>query len=146
MHTEIDHKTFALWVLRIGVAGTFIGHGVFAIMGKASWFQYFHPFGITDVEVITNMLLFVGVMDLMLAAHVLIRPWRPLVLWMAVWGLWTAMIRWPFGPDPIWDFVERWSNWAAPLALAALMHSIHEVEKPAAVTPATPVVPAPEAK
>ena len=30
------------------------------------------------------------------------------------------MIRWPIGPDPIWDFFERWTNWGAPLALLLL--------------------------
>ena len=24
-------------------------------------------------------------------------------------------------PDPIWDFVERWANWGAPLALLLLL-------------------------
>jgi hypothetical protein len=31
------------------------------------------------------------------------------------------MIRWPIGPDPIWDFVERSANWGAPLALLFLI-------------------------
>lgn len=111
----------ATWALRIGVAGEFIGHGVFALQGKASWFIYFKPFGITDPATITTILLVVGTMDLLLALHVLVRPWKPAVLWMALWGLFTAAIRWPLGPDPVWDFVERWANWAAPLALAWLM-------------------------
>lgn len=105
------------WILRIGVAGEFLGHGMFAIQGKQSWFKYFEAFGISDPSTITTMLLVVGVMDVVLAIIVLVRPVRPLLLWMAAWGLWTALIRWPFGGDPVWDFVERWANWAAPLAL-----------------------------
>jgi len=108
------------WVLRIAVAGEFIGHGVFAIQGKESWFKYFEVFGITSPDTITILLLLVGIMDLVLALLVLIRPMRVFVLWMAVWGLWTALIRWPFGPDPVWDFLERWTNWGAPLALLFL--------------------------
>lgn len=111
----------AEWVLRIAVAGEFIGHGVFALQGKEGWFKYFHAFGITDPEIIIKLLFFVGLMDIALALHILIRPVRILVLWMAFWGLWTAMIRWPIGPDPIWDFAERWANWGAPLALLLLM-------------------------
>lgn len=65
-------------------------------------------------------------MDILLALHVLIRPLRIVVLWMAFWGLWTTMIRWPFGPDPVWDFIERWANWGAPLALAFLMNKRHK--------------------
>ena len=109
------------WILRIAVAGEFIGHGVFALQGKASWFVYFKPFGITDPETIVTLLAIVGAIDLLLALLVLIKPIRPAILWMAVWGLFTAMIRWPFGPDPVWDFVERWANWGAPLALYLLL-------------------------
>lgn len=29
------------WVLRIAVAGEFIGHGMFALQKKAGWFKYF---------------------------------------------------------------------------------------------------------
>lgn len=107
----------AIWALRIGVAGEFLGHGIFAIQGKEGWFKYFTAFGITDPETITTMLMVVGIMDVLLAILVLIKPLKPALLWMAFWGLWTALVRWPFGPDPIWDFVERFANWAAPLAL-----------------------------
>jgi len=109
------------WVLRIAVAGEFIGHGAFALQGKASWFVYFKPFGITDPGTITTLLMLVGAVDLLLALLVLIKPIRPAVLWMAVWGLFTAMIRWPIGPDPIWDFIERWANWGAPLVLYMML-------------------------
>jgi len=109
------------WILRIAVAGEFAGYGVFALQGKVSWFKYFHSVGITGDETILTILTIVGIMDLFLALHILIRPIRAGVLWMALWGLWTAMIRWPVGPDPLWDFVERWANWGAPLALLFLI-------------------------
>lgn len=109
------------WILRIAVAGEFLGHGVFALQGKEGWFKYFDAFGISDVETIKTMLLIVGIMDIILAILVLVRPIRIFVLWMAFWGLWTALIRWPFGGDPIWDFFERWTNWGAPLALLLIL-------------------------
>ena len=109
------------WVLRVAVAGEFFGHGMFALQGKEGWFKYFYPFGITNAETITTLLLLVGIMDIALAILILTRPVRAALLWMAVWGLWTAMIRWPFGPDPIWDFVERSANWGAPLALLLML-------------------------
>lgn len=114
-------KVRAEWILRIAVAGEFIGHGAFALQGKEGWFKYFYPFGITDPQTIVSLLLVVGLMDMLFALHVLVRPIRIAVLWMAFWGLWTAMIRWPFGPDPFWDFVERWTNWGAPLALFLML-------------------------
>lgn len=109
------------WVLRIAVAGEFLGHGVFALQGKEGWFKYFEPFGITDVQVMVTLLMIVGIVDVLLAVMVLVKPIRMAVLWMAFWGLFTAMIRWPFGPDPIWDFVERWANWGAPLVLYMML-------------------------
>jgi len=109
------------WILRIAVAGEFIGHGVFALQGKEGWFKYFEPFGITSVETMTTILFVVGIVDVALALLILFKPVRVALLWMAFWGLWTALIRWPIGPDPIWDFMERWANWGAPLALLFLV-------------------------
>lgn len=117
----MNNAKIASWVLRIAVAGEFIGHGAFALQGKEGWFKYFNAVGITNTETIVTMLLFVGIMDILLALLVLIKPIRIAVLWMALWGLWTALIRWPIGPDPVWDFAERWANWGAPLALSLLM-------------------------
>lgn len=105
------------WILRIGVAGEFFGHGMFALQGKEGWFKYFEAFGFTNPETMKMMLTLVGVMDMLMVILVLFKPIRIALLWMAFWGLWTALVRWPFGPDPIWDFVERWANWAGPLAL-----------------------------
>ena len=113
----MQNRSAMEWILRIAVAGEFLGHGVFALQGKEGWFKYFEPFGITNPDTIVTILLWVGIMDVLLALLVLIKPIRIAVLWMALWGFWTALIRWPFGPDPIWDFFERWANWGAPLAL-----------------------------
>lgn len=108
------------WILRIGVAGEFLGHGSFALQQKAGWIKYFQSVGMSPDTAMTLMPL-IGILDIALAILVLVKPIRPLLLWMAIWGFWTAMIRWPVGPDPIWDFFERWSNWAAPLALYLLV-------------------------
>lgn len=111
----------AEWVLRVAVAGEFVGHGVFALQGKEGWFKYFEAVGITETQTIVTLLAIVGTLDILLAFQVLVRPIRVAVLWMALWGLWTALLRWPIGPDPMWDFVERWANWGAPLALLYLL-------------------------
>lgn len=104
------------------MAGEFLGHGVFALQIKEGWFKYFHAVGITDGETIITLLFVIGVLDIALALLVLARPVRIALLWMAFWGLWTALVRWPIGPDePIWDFLERWANWGAPLALLFLL-------------------------
>lgn len=110
---------FVSWVLRIAVAGEFIGHGVFALQAKADWVGWFSKFGIADPEVATKLLFAIGILDIILAAFVLIKPIRILLLWMTFWGFWTALIR-PLVGMPIWDFVERSANWGAPLALLSM--------------------------
>jgi len=104
------------WALRIGVFGEFLGHGIFALQHKVGWLKYFDSLGISN-ETANTLMTYIGVMDIALALAVLFIPFSAAILWMALWGLWTALIRWPIGPDPIWDFFERWANWGAPLAL-----------------------------
>lgn len=110
----------AEWVLRIAVAGEFIGHGVFSLQGKKDWIGWFAKFGVTDANLASQLLFAVGVVDISLAILVLIRPVRIALLWMTLWGFWTALLR-PVVGMPVWDFVERWANWGAPLALLLLI-------------------------
>ncbi|MDO8430120.1 MAG: hypothetical protein Q7S73_02025 [bacterium] len=108
------------WVLRIAVAGEFFGHGIFALQGKKDWIGWFANFGVSDVGTATTFLFWVGAMDVLLAILVLVKPVRLALLWMVFWGFWTALIR-PLVGMPIWDFVERWANWGAPLSLLLLV-------------------------
>lgn|SRR3989338_3782194 len=110
----------AEWVLRIAVAGEFIGHGVFAIQGREDWVGWFTNFGITEPTLATQILFIIGVLDIFLALLILARPVRLALLWMALWGFWTALIR-PLVGMPVLDFIERWANWGAPLALLLLI-------------------------
>ena len=108
------------WVLRVAVAGEFIGHGVFAIQGKKDWVGWFANFGVSDAGTAATLLFWIGVMDVLLAILVLVKPVRLALLWMVFWGFWTALLR-PLVGLPVWDFVERWANWGAPLALLLLL-------------------------
>lgn len=104
------------WVLRIGVAGEFLGHGVFAVLKKADWIKWTEQLTGLDTATATTFMLVVGVVDILLAILVLTKPMKPVLLWMTFWGFWTALVR-PLVGLPIWDFIERFANWAAPLAL-----------------------------
>ena len=108
------------WILRIAVAGEFLGHGVFALQGRQAWIDWFSIFGISDVSIAAQILFFIGLTDVLLAVLILIRPVRLALLWMAFWGFWTALMR-PIAGDSIFEFVERWANWGAPLALLLLV-------------------------
>ncbi len=116
----MDKTKLLEWVLRISVAGEFIGHGVFALQGKKQWIGWFSNFGVSDAELAAKLLFIVGVIDIALAILVLVKPIRIALLWMVFWGFWTALLR-PLVGEPIWDFVERWANWGAPLALLLLL-------------------------
>ncbi len=108
------------WVLRIAVAGEFIGHGVLAMQGKKDWIGWFAQFGITNTDTATMLLFIIGLLDVIFAIITLIRPVRLILLWMVFWGFWTALLR-PIVGMPIWDFIERSANWGAPLALLLLV-------------------------
>lgn len=108
------------WVLKVSIAGEFIGHGVFALQGKNDWIGWFANFGVSDTGTATRLLFIVGLMDVALAIIILIKPVRLALLWMVFWAFWTALVR-PLVGLPVWDFVERWANWGAPLALLLLL-------------------------
>ncbi len=108
------------WVLRVAVAGEFLGHGTFALQGRQAWVEWFSIFGISDVQTAATLLWLIGLVDVILAVLVLIKPVRIALLWMAFWGFWTALMR-PIAGDSIFEFVERWANWGSPLALLLLV-------------------------
>lgn len=112
------------WALRIGIAGEFFGHGLLAILGKADWIKWIGDLTGVSPSTAATLLLLVGISDVLVALVVLFRPVSPLVLWVllwaTVWGFWTALVR-PivadFEPKSWLDFIERFANWGAPLAL-----------------------------
>jgi hypothetical protein len=108
------------WVLKIAVAGEFIGHGVLAMQGKKDWIGWFASFGISDAGLAAKLLFLVGLLDVILAVIILIKPIRIALLWMVFWGFFTALLR-PLVGMPIWDFIERFANWGAPLALLLIV-------------------------
>ena len=107
------------WILRITIAGEFVGHGVFALQGKAQWVVWIEKMLHVSHPVAAQLLLLIGLSDLLVAFIVLVKPIRGVLLWAALWGFWTALVR-PLIGEPIWDFIERWANWGAPLALLML--------------------------
>jgi hypothetical protein len=109
------------WILRVGVAGEFLGHGLLAIGGKKDWIGWMSQLTGTSTETATTLMLLVGLMDVAVAIIVLIKPLRPILLWAAFWGFWTAILR-PIVGQSILDFVERFANVAAPLALYYLLN------------------------
>ena len=104
------------WLLRIGVAGEFFGHGMLAIGKKPDWIKWMVQLIHVTPVTATHLIVWIGVFDVIVAAIVLFKPIRPILLWAAFWGFWTALVRPLVGVGWL-DFIERFANWAAPLAL-----------------------------
>jgi hypothetical protein len=100
----------------MGVAGELLGHGILALQGKADWIKWISQIINVDASTATTLLLLIGISDVIVALIVLARPVPKVLLWAAFWGFWTALVR-PLVGQPIWDFIERFANLAAPLAL-----------------------------
>ncbi|MBI5729016.1 MAG: hypothetical protein HY983_02115 [Candidatus Magasanikbacteria bacterium] len=104
------------WILRVAVAGEFFGHAMFALQGKAQWAGWLIKlFGVGNATALT-ILTVIGVADIVVALIMLLRPIRVVLLWAAFWGFATALVR-PIVGESFWDFIERFANWGAPLAL-----------------------------
>lgn len=105
-------------LFRLAVCAEFVGHGAFGIIGKAAWLPYFAAFGISE-EWAWRLMPVVGGIDITLGLLALLSPRRLPLLWMAFWGLMTALLR-PVAGEPLWEAVERAGNVGAPLALLLL--------------------------
>ncbi len=104
------------WTLRIAMCGEFLGHGVFAYQAAPHFrLLVMGSLGVSE-ETAATVLPVIGTIDFTIAALVLIKPIRAVLLWGAIWGLLTGLAR-PLSGREIWDFVERWPNWGIPLAL-----------------------------
>ncbi len=78
------------WIFRIAVAMEFIGHGAFGIITKQAWVAYFGVVGIPEPWA-WKLMPMVGTVDILLGLTALFRPCRAALLYMTVWGLWTAL-------------------------------------------------------
>ena len=61
---SVNRRLAAYWVLRVGAALCFIGHGAFGFITKAAWLPYFGVVGIPESSAYTLMPL-VGAVDVM---------------------------------------------------------------------------------
>jgi hypothetical protein len=103
------------WIFRLAFFMEFVGHGAFGILGgKAGWVPYFGAVGIGEPMAWRLMPLF-GFVDVSIGILTLFRPMRAVILYGAVWGLWTALLR-PLSGEALWEMLERAGNYGIPLA------------------------------
>ena len=89
------------WVLRIGVAGEFVGHGWVGTSRPTAWLPFFHAFSLTT-DVAESMMPLIGVWDIFVGMLILGLPLRGLLVWTACWGFVTALLR-PLAGQGWWD-------------------------------------------
>lgn len=111
-------QTLLFWLLRIACGLEFIGHGAFGVITKAAWVPYFGVVGIPD-RWAWRLMPAVGSFDIFVGLLVLLKPVRLALLYMAVWGLWTALLR-PLSGEPVWELIERAPNYLIPFSLLYL--------------------------
>jgi hypothetical protein len=108
----------AYWVLRVGAALCFIGHGAFGFIGKAAWLPYFAVVGIPESWA-WRLMPIVGAVDVVAGMAVLFAPRALPVVYMTVWATWTALLR-PLAGESVFETLERAGNYGVPLALLLL--------------------------
>lgn len=114
----------ATWVLRIGLATVFITHGLEALGRHPGFIDLLISSARTWLHVslkeslAVQMLFVIGVVDILVAVLLLIRPWKTLLAWLCFWGLITALSR-PlahgFASYP--EVLLRVSHFLAPVAI-----------------------------
>lgn len=120
MVTHSDKQLhLATWILRIGVFGIFLGHGVFAVQGNIRWLPFLETVGFSN-ELAIQIMPIIGILDILVAISVIIKPLRPILMWAVFWAFLTALMR-PIAGGSFLDFVERAGNWATPLALLLIL-------------------------
>jgi hypothetical protein len=116
--TKLRENERIKWFLQVAICLTFLGHGVFAMHTHPAWVPYITGFGFSE-QFAVFIMPYIGYLDVVIAISVLLRPMRIVLMWCVLWAFLTALAR-PISGAPIWDFVERASNWTVPLVLLYL--------------------------
>jgi hypothetical protein len=115
-----DVKTRLLELfLRIGASCTFFGHGMLALNVNPKWIEHITVFGFAD-QTAQSLLIVIGCMDLLMTLALLFYPIRAVIIWAVIWPL-AASLTYPIVGEPIWEFIERASNWFMPLVLLCMV-------------------------
>jgi hypothetical protein len=105
-------------IARIGVFGTFFGHGLSALSINIKWIPLLTCYGFS-VSQAKYLLPIIGTIDIVIAFLVLIYPIRIILFWAIFWAFLTALSR-PISGGEFLEFIERSANWCLPLVLLIL--------------------------
>ncbi len=117
----MNHLKAVKWLLRVGLAGVFVGHGAFSLLGEEEFLKMIMDFTGADVVLGGKLLLTIGILDVLVGLAILLKPIRAVLLWAVIWTSWTAIMHiLPFVGDPIWELFEKIITPTAALALLLL--------------------------
>jgi hypothetical protein len=106
------------FLLRAGVLGCFVGHGVWGVLGKTAWLAFFQVFFVPE-SVAVHLMPVVGALDIAIGLWAFFAPMRSVLAWAAFWALFTACLR-PSAGMGMSEFFERAGNYGIPLAFLAM--------------------------
>jgi len=113
----VPHALSLHWLLRMACVFEIVGHGAFGIITKQAWVAYYGVVGVPP-EWAYRLIPRTGGVDILLGHLVLLKPVRAALLYLAPWGLWTALLR-PLSGEPVWETIERAPNSLVPAAFLA---------------------------
>lgn len=124
-------------VLRVAIAAVFTIHGLEALWKHPQFIDLVIGSANTvgweiGEAAVVRMLFVIAMVDLLVAGLVLLWPRTPLLVWLALWGLVTALSRplaYGFASYP--DVLIRAPHFLAPLALMALRSGVTKASRPA---------------
>lgn len=107
------------WVLRLTTATLLAGHaGLGYFVHKAGLIRHYSALGVGNPAAVVPL---VGAFEFFLTALVLLRPRPAILVGICVWKLATESLFLISGaPAPVFEVIERFGSYTAPLALAAL--------------------------
>lgn len=114
----MESRVLLQLILRIGIFGTFLGHGIFALAVKPEWIPFLTTVGFS-VQSASSVMVLIGALDIIVAITILVLPLRIILIWAVLWAFSAALIR-PISGAHFLDFVERSANWTLPLVLLLL--------------------------
>lgn len=102
------------FLLRIGVLGCFVGHGLWGLLGKKAWLPFFDVFFLPP-SVAEHLMPIVGIIDIAVGLLAFFMPMRAVLAWATFWTFFTAFLR-PSAGMGMSEFFERAGNFGVPLA------------------------------
>jgi hypothetical protein len=107
------------FLLRLGVLGCFVGHGLWGVVGKEAWLPFFEVFFVPD-RIAVHLLPFIGAFDIAIGLCAFFMPMRSVLAWAAFWTMFTAFLR-PSAGMGMSEFFERAGNYGVPLAFLVMV-------------------------